>query len=336
MKEKAIAITGATGMLGAELTRQLIPSGASLRLVVRNRAKLAPLMEQWGNPAIEVIQTELTNPVELREAFTGVDIVFHCAAQVSFRLDENEDLVRANTDITHHVVNACIEAGVGRLIHVSSIAALGEPNTAGVITADSFPDSVAGWNGYSLSKFYSENEVWRGIRYGLKATIVNPSIILGPGPWKGEGSAALFAALGSGMPFYVPGGNAFVDVRDVAGAMMLLAEAEEAVGRRFILSGANVSFREFITLIAKSLGKRPPRYRLGERGLNRLRRMLDAVARLTRTKPLLSDDLVKAALTQSRYDGEAVKAVIPAFAYRPIEETIGYMAEAYLKDKQKR
>ena len=320
-------------MLGSELVRQLLPTGAEIRLVVRNRAKLERLFGEEGTARFEVVECGLTNPEELREAFAGVEIVFHCAAQVSFRLATDDDMVRTNTDITHHVVNACIDAGVDRLVHVSSIAALGEPNERGIIDADSYPDTVAGWNGYSLSKFYSENEVWRGIRYGLKATIVNPSIILGPGPWKGEGSSALFAAFASGISFYVPGVNGYVDQRDVAGAMILLAAAPEAVNRRFILSGANVSYQELITLIAESVGKRPPRYRIGERGLNRARRALELVAKLTRTQPVLTEALVKAAVTESRYDGEAVRQVVD-FEYRPIGETVRYMAAAYLEDKR--
>ena len=331
---KRVAVTGATGMLGAELVRQLAETGVAIRLVVRNASRLEPLFRSLKEKVeLGVFECELVNPAELREAFANMDIVFHCAARVSFQLDNDDKLVRDNTDITHHVVNACLESGVGRLVHVSSIAALGEPNAEGIITADSFPDSLAGWNGYSLSKFYSENEVWRGIRSGLKATIVNPSIILGPGDWKGEGSAALFAALASGMPFYVPGENGYVDFRDVAKAMILLSTAPGAVNRRFILNGANLSFKEFITLAAKSVGKKPPRWEMGEKGLNRAQKASGWMAKLTGEKPLLTDGLVKAALSVSRYDGEAVNEVID-FEYRPIGQTMQYMAAAYLKDKK--
>lgn len=333
---KRLAVTGATGMLGSELVRQLAGADASIRLVVRNAARLETLIRSLENEVkISVFECELTNPTELQEAFAEIDVVFHCAARVSFALADDKDLVRANTDITHHVVNACLEAGVERLVHVSSIAALGEPNAQGVIDADSYPDSVSGWNGYSLSKFYSENEVWRGIRYGLKATIVNPSIILGPGDWEGEGSAALFAALSSGMPFYVPGVNGYVDLRDVAAAMIGLSTAPEAVNKRFILNGANLSYREFITLAAKSMGKKPPRWLMGERGLTRLRKLSDGWAKITRAKPLLTESLVKAAVARNYYDGESVRQVID-FEYRPIGQTMQYLAAAYLKDKKQK
>lgn len=327
-------MTGATGMLGGELVRQLAGTGAIIRLVVRNAARLDSLLKVLPDGVkTEITECELVNPVQLKEAFAGIDIVFHCAARVSFQLADDSELVRTNTDITHHVVNACLDAQVERLVHVSSIAALGEPNEQGVIDASSYPDSVAGWNGYSLSKFYSENEVWRGIRYGLKATIVNPSIILGPGDWKGEGSAALFAALSSGIPFYVPGVNGYVDLRDVAGAMIALSIVSEAINKRFILNGANLSYKEFITLAAQSMGKRKPRWSMGEKGLNRTQKLSGWFARITRTKPLLTEGLVKAALGDNQYDGDAVKQVID-FEYRPVGQTMQYLAAAYLSNKK--
>jgi nucleoside-diphosphate-sugar epimerase len=315
-----IAVTGATGMLGGELVRQLLPTGARIRLIVRNRTKLDPQFQNEDTAACELV-----NPIELRQALTGIDIVFHCAARVSFRLDDDEQLVRDNTDIAHHVVNACLDAGIGRLVHVSSIAALGEPDANGMITAASFPESLAGWCGYSLSKFYSENEVWRGIRSGLQAVIVNPSVILGPGDRQGEGSAALFATLSGGCPFYVPGENGYVDLRDVARAMILLSTAPGVVGRRFILNGANLSYLEFMTRAAESRGKKPPRWRVDERGLRLLKTLSSGIARLTGKKPLLTPGLVRAALAVHRYDGEAVCRIID-FEYRPVEETMRYLA----------
>jgi len=336
LKGKKVAVTGATGMLGHELAEQLIATGAVIRLVVRNASRVdAGLLSPDTGAKVTIFECELVNPAELKQAFTDIDIVFHCAARVNLQSDENQDLIRTNTDMAHHVVNACLETGVERLVHVSSIAALGEANAEGIITADSYPDSVAGWNAYGLSKFYSENEVWRGIRYGLKATIVNPSIILGTGDWKGQGSPMLFAALSSGMPVYVPGTSGYVDVRDVAGAMIKLSTTPEAVGRRFILNGANVSYKEFITLAAKSVGRKPPRWKIGRKGLNLIRTVLASTAKITRTKPLLTEGLVNAALCTNRYDGDTVKEVID-FQYHSFEQTIQYIAEAYLADKNRR
>ena len=188
LKNSRIAITGATGRLGTELVRRLLPTGARLRLVVREQARLAPPFHE-----LEVVECELTNPVELREAFEGIDTVFHCAVQRTA-----EEVVRVNTDMTHHVVNACLDTGVGRLVYAGSTAVFGEPGNAG-----SYPDSVAGWDEQALSRFYAENEVWRGIRCGLRATIVN----LPPD----------------------------TDPRGAAREMIRLSTEEDAVNKRFIL-----------------------------------------------------------------------------------------------------
>ncbi|MCD8185870.1 MAG: NAD-dependent epimerase/dehydratase family protein [Rikenellaceae bacterium] len=334
LKNKQVALTGATGLLGSELIRQLAETGTIVRMVVRNisrvNAELLSLAEQSG---WSLYETELVNPVDLREAFAGMDVVFHCAARVNLSTEEDRELIRVNTEITHHVVNACLETGVRRLMHVSSIAALGEANEQGVIRADSYPDSVAGWSPYALSKFYSENEVWRGVRYGLQATVVNPSVILGPGDWKGGGSPMLFAALSSGVPFYVPGSNGYVDVRDAAEALIRLCTEARAINRRFVLNGANVSFRDFMTLAARSVGRKAPRWSMGRKELLFLRHLSLVLAKLTRSNPLLSQGLIHAALSTNRYDGEAVKEVID-FHYRPFEETVRFLARKYLEEKR--
>ena len=312
-----VAVTGATGMVGGELSRRLAAQGAHLRLVVRDKGRV------HGVPGAEIVECSLTNPVELVEAFVGVDMVFNCAAQVSFRFGDDEKMVSTNTDIASHVVNGCIDAGVGRLVHVSSIAALGAPSCGGCVDESCFPDSINGWNGYSLSKYYSENEVWRGCKAGLKPVIVNPSVILGPGNWKGEGSAALFAVLSSGIPFYTEGSTGFVDVRDVVDAMIDLSLEENAVGKRFILSAANLSFRGFITKAALSTGRKPPYIKVGKK-LLRLAVWLSG-GRLTK-------GLVKTALTKNCYDSTAVKRVA-GFRFRSIDETMAWMAAEYKKRK---
>ncbi len=165
LKSKRIAITGFEEPTGAEIVRRLLPTGAHIRLVVREEEALAPPSRE-----LEVVACELTNPVELREAFEGIDTVFHCAVQHT-----GDEVVRTNTDAAHHVVNACLDAGVGRLVYLGSSVVLGEPNAQGVFDANCYPDSISGWDDYTLSRFYAENEVWRGVCYGLRATIVNPS-----------------------------------------------------------------------------------------------------------------------------------------------------------------
>ena len=336
LKGMQVAVTGATGMLGSELIRQLLPYGPHIRLVVRNAGRLAALYGYLGaTPPFRIVETSLTNPVELAEALKGVDIVFNCAARVSFRFDEVEEIIRVNTGIAHHVVNACLEVGTGKLVHVSSIAALGEPDETGLITEKSFPEHLVGKTGYAMSKYYSENEVWRGMKRGLKAVIVNPAVILGPGDWNGYGSAALFAAFARGIPFYTSGVTGYVDVRDVARAMILLSVAPEADGNRYILSAGNFSYRELMSRVAASVGKPAPRIEAGEQTMYMLGFVSWAWAKLRGKRSNITPGIIRSALEKNYYNGEAVREAIE-FNYLPMEETIRYMAAHYLEHKERK
>lgn len=326
-----VAVTGATGMLGSELVRALLGCGAKVRVVARSASRLDTHFTPEEKAQLGIVETELTNPIELAEAFQGMEIVYNCAARVSFRFDEIEEIVRTNTDIAHHVVDACLKSGVGKLVHVSSIAALGNPGDDGLIDEKSYPDNLTGWNGYSISKYYSENEVWRGIRSGLKAVIVNPSVILGPGDWNGSGSAALFATFARGIPFYTTGVTGYVDVCDVVRAMIILSVTPSAAGRRFVLSAENLSYKDFITKTALSVGERPPRFNAGRGLLQTVKTLASIWAKLTGTEPKLTDGLIKTALTQSYYSGKNIETET-GFRYTPIDDTIRRMADHYLNE----
>lgn len=336
LKGKLIAVTGATGLLGRELVRQLLPHGATIRLIVRDRKRLSGLYEHLGSiPDFEIVETELTNPIELAEAFTGVYILFNCAAQVSFRFDDKEDIVRVNTDIARHVAEASIKAKVGRLVHVSSIASMCQLSDGGPIDETCYPDNITGWNGYATSKYYSENEIWRGIMQGLDAVIVNPSVILGPGDWNGSGSAALFAVLSHGLPAYTEGGTGVVDVRDVARAMTDLSVTDCASGKRFIVSGANVTYKELISKISGVSGKRPPKIKAGLKTLNLFASLFNTAMRLAGKDTRLTAGLIKTALAETSYSSKALEKTT-GFVFTPLDDTISYMASEYRKFQSKK
>ncbi|MCC8088116.1 MAG: NAD-dependent epimerase/dehydratase family protein [Rikenellaceae bacterium] len=333
LKDKKILVTGSTGMLGRELIRQLTAEGIKPVLIVRNRSSLDKLYKYLGQyPEFTVFETELINPIELTKALRGIDLVFHCAAEVSMN-DGTDNLVVLNTDITSHVVNACIDAGVGKLVHVSSVAAIG--SVKGRITDEKlYPESLAGWTPYAVSKFYSENEVWRGHRMGLDTVIVNPSVIFGTGSWKEYGTPLLFHVLTKGISIYPTGGTGFVDCRDVASAMILLAETPQAVGRRFILNSENILYKDLITLIAEVMGNKPPRYKVGDKILNLLSSLSGVMFKALGRENILSKNIAELATSRTLYDSSAVTE-LTGFQFRPVRETIEYMAKEYIKDNHR-
>lgn len=218
------------------------------------------------------------------------------------------------------------------LVHVSSIAALGEaPEGAKYIDETMVPESLAGMPFYYAGKLLSENEVMRGVACGLRAVVVNPALILGAGDWR-SGSAAMVPYMTMGVPFYTDGVTGMVDVRDVARAMADLAECPEAVGERYILCGANISYRGFLSLSAAAAGRKMPRVRAGKFLLGLAWRGAWLWGKLTGTQLLFTKDLAQVLQKKTYYSTEKIKNRLN-FEFTPIGETIDRIVKQYLAEK---
>lgn len=328
-------------MVGSHLVAELLRAGCTVRMLVRDIKRqqlLHRTLERMGVSSfydrIEFRETALNNPHALREAVEGTDVLFHCAAQVSFDPERSDEIIVANTELATHVVNACLDSGVGLLVHVSSVATLGPARPGEKLVDETcIPDSLVGLSAYSVSKFYAENIVRRGALQGLRTVVVNPSIVIGEGDWK-SGSSQLIAFGAHGNFFYTKGVKGYVDVRDVARATVLLAEVPEAVGQRYILSAENLPFKAFFSIVAETAGRRLPRICIGTRALN-----LAAVAerdlrRVTRHKQLLSESILSSAVSSSYYSNEKVLRTLD-FEFTPVQETLRRVTRAYLEEKKR-
>ena len=195
--------------------------------------------------------------------------------------------------------------------------------------------TLEGRSPYSISKFYAESAVRRIALRGLRTVIVNPAIILGETDWN-SGSGLLVKALTSwGVVGYPPGVKGYVDVRDVARAMVLLATSDEAVGRRFILSGGNLSFKEILTTVAVVAGRRPPFIPVSRGVLTFAARCGEQLNRLGRLGPRFTDALVASAADKTYYDGTLVCRVT-GLQYTPLDETLRRVVMQYLTDKKRK
>ena len=150
----------------------------------------------------------------------------------------------------------------------------------------------------------------RGIAQGLKAVIVNPAIVIGEGNWT-SGSSLLIAFGARGGFFYTRGVKSYVDVRDVARAMVLLAQRPETAGSRFILSADSLSFRDFFGIVARAAGRPAP------------------------SIPMLSPSVVENASSRSRHCGELISRTT-GFRYTPLHETLKRVTRAYIDEKRNR
>jgi len=311
-----ILVTGGTGFLGSELIKQLTDSGLAVRAIKRKTSKIPSVIE--NNPLIDWFEADINEPATLEDAFAGITKVFHCAAFVSFNPEDKKQLFHVNIEGTSNLVNLCI-AGNCRLLHVSSVAALGNAKKGKQITEKDFWEYDAKAHAYGLSKYEGEMEVWRGITEGLDAVIVNPSVIIGKNAGF-EGSGAIFKLVKGGFPFYTDGASGFVDVEDVAKAMMLLME-NPLSGERYIISSDNYHYKDLFTEIAKGFNVKAPKKEAKPWMLGIAWRALKFFSLFTGKQPSITKDAAKSSLSLSYYSNEKVIAAT-GIQFKPINQSI--------------
>jgi len=331
-----ILVTGGTGLTGSHLLFELTRRGEVVRATKRTGSSVDFVRKIFSlysnNPdtllkQIEWVDIELIDYQSVKEATRNIDTVFHTGAVVSFNPEDANAIRETNIKGTANVVDACIENGVKTICHVSSIASLGEPNPQGVIDELCNWTKSKGQSAYAKSKFYGEMEVWRGAEQGLRVIIVNPSVILGPGRWN-TGSGQLFSRISKGMPFFTSGVSGYVDVRDVARALVLLNEKTEISNERFILNSENVSFKELFTLIAKGLGKKPPFIEVKPWFVNVIYPFIKSIGIIVGKGTAVSRSNLKTAFSKSKYSSDKLKKAI-GFEFIPIADSIGFISKTY-------
>ena len=312
-----ILVTGGSGLLGAELIRQLLQSGKRVRALVNQKPLSLP-----SHPMLEQAQGSILDVMALEEAMQGVEDVYHCAALVSFDPGDDARLYKINVEGTANLVNAALDAGVRRFAFVSSVAALGR-HKDGVPVDESMNWSKETHNSrYGQSKYLAEMEVWRGMAEGLNAVVVNPSVIIGPGDWNSS-STAIFKSVYNGFPWYSEGVNGFVDVRDVAKAMILLTE-KDIFGERFILNGHHATYKSVFELMAKAFGKNPPHRKVTPFLAGLVWRWEKIKSKITGTKPLVTKETAETALATVEYRNDKLLKALPGFTYTGLEESIAF------------
>lgn len=260
-----ILVTGGTGLVGSHLLYHLTSQGHKVKAIYRSNSNLEEVKKvfrfyheayQRYYNLIDWVEADLADYFALEQALEGVKQVYHAAAMVSFNPGESEKMLQTNTQGTANLMNACLACNIEKVCYVSSISSLGKQIDGGIIdeSVEWQPDDHR--SAYSYSKFRAEMEVWRASKEGIDAVIVNPSVIVGPVNWK-RSSGKLFYSVKRGMPFYTGGATGFVDVRDVARAIVLLMESD-AANERYILNAENLSFKAFFSMVALAMNKKPP------------------------------------------------------------------------------
>ncbi len=323
-------ITGGSGLVGQWLLAALLRTGAQVRASYRSTPPTL-LPEGAAATAVEWMEGNILDPLFLQEAVAGVDVVIHTAALVSFAPRDADRLWQINVEGTANVVNALLtHAPTARLLHVSSVAALGPPAPGTTtVTESSLWDEAGEHSVYAKSKFAAEQEVWRGLNEGLSGAIVNPSVIVGPGDPR-RSSTQLFRYAAEEHRFYPPGNVNLVDVRDVVAALLALATAPLThLGAQYVLSAGTLPYVDFFGMAATALGRRPPGRPLPPLLAEALWRIEAVRARLTGAAPLLTRETARVARRTSVFDGSRASRVLGVDYRSPTDSVAWAAAELY-------
>jgi dihydroflavonol-4-reductase len=305
-------VTGGSGFVGSHVVRELAGRGDDLRLLARRTSNL----DHLESIELERATGDVTDRRAVRRAMQGVERVFHVAGRTSLRTADRKAVFDVNVRGARIVFEEAAKAGVERLVHTSSVGAIGVAKPNG--TADESTTFEIGHLGmaYINAKHEAELEAMRAAAHGLPVVIVNPSFVFGPDDPTGTSMTLVRRFLLRRIPVYTDGGLNVVDVRDVAQGH-LLADAKGTVGERYILAGRNFTFQRLFADLARISGVDPPPVRVpGAVAIAGV----EAASRLGLPLPVSPDETRAATLWWTYRNTKARKDL--GFKPRPHEETL--------------
>ena len=310
-----IAITGVTGLVGANLARALLAQGRQVRGTIHHERRPVAGLD------IELVQADVRDPESLRGALAGADVVYHLAARISLEMDRWPEVEAINVVGTRNVVAACLKCGVRRLVHMSSIHAFDQEPLDQPL--DESRPRLLGNKGspYDRSKALGEQEVLAGIDRGLEAVILNPTGIIGPYDYyPSYFGQALLSLVKGRVPALVRGGFDWVDVRDVVQAAIQAGQIA-ASGSSYLLSGHWRSVCQVAELAAALTGTHAPRFVVPTRLAYLAVPWMGTLARLNGSRPIYTRATLEA-LRSNRQISHARASRDLGYQPRLFEETL--------------
>lgn len=321
-----VLVTGGTGCVGSNLTIQLQKRGYNVRAFHRTHSNTLTLQ----GVDVEHHFGDTRDKDSLRKAMKGCDTVFHTAAMVSFWKKQRAEQMEINIVGTRNVLEVCLELGIEKLVHTSSVSALGY-RTDGQLMDETTAYNWEANAGYKYSKHLAEMEVLKGVKRGIHAVMVNPSVIVGPRDVYFHGGQIIRDIVRSHIPFTVDGGMNVVSVHDVAAGHILAAERGRS-GERYILGGFNMTFKEVFDLAANVLNGKAPRLKVPVWLIRTLGAVLDFVGDITDRQPWITSELVATIGMYNWYSSEKARREL---GYTPtsLEHAIREGYEWYVENK---
>ncbi|HHB52321.1 MAG TPA: NAD-dependent epimerase/dehydratase family protein, partial [Saprospiraceae bacterium] len=262
-------------------------------------------------------------------AFINITHVYHCAAVVSFRREDENLMRKVNIEGTANMVNLALEHTVEKFCYVSSIATLDKNDKATYI------DETHEWNpennnyDYAISKYGGEMEVWRGSQEGLPVIIVHPGVILGSGFWN-HNTGRFFLNAAQNFSYYTTGVTGFVGVKEVAELLVLLMESS-LFNDQFILVSENTSFQYVMTEIALAFGTKPPHRKVTPFLAGIAWRLTWIQSKITGKQPMITKHSAQAAQQFYSYSSHKIQQALN-YTFPSLKDSIAEYAKAYQKD----
>ncbi len=321
-----VLVTGGTGFIGAYIIKELIEKGYPVRAIRRSN-KVPFFIPTDILDKVEWVSGDVLDVIALNESMQGVDHIVHSAASVSFVKSERAQMYNTNVDGTANIVNLALENGIKKLVHISSISALGRTFAGEQVNEEKKWVTSKLNSHYGISKNKAEMEVWRGIGEGLNAVIINPSTVLGFGNWH-ESSCAIFKNVYKGFKWYTRGINGFVSVEDVAKIAVLLMESTISE-ERFIINHQNWEFKKLFDNIAGAFGKTRPSWEATTFLSSIAWRFEKLRSVINGDKPLITRETTSIALSKTYWQNDKILSVLPGFSFMPLEQCITNACKKY-------
>lgn len=253
-----VFITGATGFIGASITRELLKDGASVKALARPGSDCSNLR----GLDVEICEGDLCSPHTLERGMKGCEMVFHAAADYRLWTRKPSLMYEVNVTGTRNVLTAALDAGVSKVVYTSSVGTLGNSGN-GDPGNESTPVSFADMVGhYKKSKFLAEREAETFVAKGLPIVIVNPSTPVGRRDIKPTPTGKIIVDFLNGrMPAYLDTGLNIIDVEDCARGHILAAQ-KGRIGEKYILGNDNLSLKQIFGLLEQITQLPAPKVRL--------------------------------------------------------------------------
>ena len=320
-------VMGASGNVGACVTRHLVSSGADVRVLLRKSS----FTNGIDGLDVERHYGDLFNTADVAAAMSGRDVVYYCVVDTRAELRDPAPLFKTNVNGLRNVLDVAVHANLQRFVFLSTIGTIAVGRNGETVDEDTPFNWADEAGSYIESRREAERLVLSYVAdHGLPAVVANVSNPYGPPDWQPrQGMFVKLAALGK-LPFYIHGvGAEVVGIDDVADALLLAAQRGR-IGERYIISERYMTQRELVTIAAEAVGARPPRLGIPMAVVHGLARLSDAIGSVVHHDfPISRQSARLVALTSPASHAKAIREL--GWHPTPTEHFIQRAAHTYVE-----